>query len=353
MSRWPLWCLLVGITLQWTQGAHATNETPRMAAGEATPVKVLTLKQYDATEAPVFSGRVEAGDSAVLAFRVSGQLQELKVLMGQVVAKGAVLAELDPTDYRLNLEARQAEYDLASLGAERADSLFRRQLISEDQFDTAQTKLATTRARLEQAREQLSYCKLTAPFGGSIAFTYAMPSEVVAAQQPILDLHDNTRLDIRFNLPSRYESLLNGPSRATFKVEFDLLPGVLHEARYKEVSLQPDPDTNSFPMTLVVNEPANLTSRPGMSVNVQLYHPSLRVGRWLLPEEALIERSGNRAYVWRIDKATQLLEKTAITLDAAGFLESGLNPGDRIVAAGVAGLAQGQKVRAWVREGGL
>jgi multidrug efflux pump subunit AcrA (membrane-fusion protein) len=295
MKKTPLWCLVIGVALG-SGGLSAASESAREIPGEATPVKVLTLKQYDTSEVPVFSGRVEAGDSAVLAFRVSGQLQELKVLMGQVVAKGTVLAELDPTDYRLNLEARQAEYDLASLGAERADSLFR--------------------------------------------------------QQPILDLHDNTRLDIRFNLPSQYESLLNGPSLAAFKVEFDLLPGILHEAQYKEVSLQPDPDTNSYPMTLVVNEPAHFTSRPGMSVNVQLHHPSLRVGRWLLPEEALIERSGSRAYVWRIN-ADQLLERTAITLDEAGFLESGLNPGDRIVAAGVAGLGEAQKVRAWVREGGL
>jgi RND family efflux transporter MFP subunit len=268
------------------------------------------------------------------------------------VAKGDVLAELDPTDYLLNLEARKAEYELARLGAERARSLHGRQLISEDKFDTAQTRLATTGARLEQAREQVSYCKLTAPFEGSVAFTYAMPSEVVAAQQPVLTLQDTRTLDIQFNLPPRFQPLLSGDSAATFKVEFDLLQGVLHEARYKEVSLQPDPDTSSYPVTLQVDEPQDFTLRPGMSVRVRLYHPSFFVGRWSLPQEALFERSGDRAHVWRIDEH-QAVHKTAVTLDKAGFLLDGLNPGDRIVAAGVAGLTEGQTVRHWVREGGL
>jgi len=353
MKKWIFGCLLaVTAVYALLQVSIASGPVDELRA-VPTPVKVLTLKQYTAAESPNFAGRVEAGDSAVLAFRVAGQIEDFRVLMGQVVEKGALLAELDPTDYQLNLEAREAEYDLARLGAERANSLFRRQLISEDKFETAQTQLATTWARLEQAREQLSYCKLTAPFEGNIAFTYAMPSEVVAAQQPVLTLQDTSRLEIHFNLPARYQPLIAGVSPPAFKVEFDLLPGVLHEASYKEVSLQADRDTNSYPVTLLIEEPEDFTLRPGMSVSVRLYHPSFQVGRWTLPEEALFDRSGDGAHVWRINGETQTIHKTAITLDDDGFLKDGLSPGDRVVAAGVARLEEGQAVRAWVREGGL
>ena len=90
---------------------NASLPSSQATRGAPTPVKVLTA--YTADEAPSFPGRVEAGDSAMLAFRVAGQLRELKVRMGNQVEKGAILAELDPTDYRLNLDARQAEFDLA------------------------------------------------------------------------------------------------------------------------------------------------------------------------------------------------------------------------------------------------
>ena len=80
---------------------------------------------------------------------------------------------------------------------------------------------------------------------------------------------------------------------------------------------------------------------------------SFQAGRWILPDEALFDRSGDIAHVWRIDEVTQAIHKTAITLDPAGYLLHGLSPGDRIVAAGVADLAEGQRVQPWVREGGL
>ena len=289
----------------------------------------------------------------MLAFRVAGQLRELKVSMGETVTKGTVLAELDPTDYRLRLDASQAEFDLAKLEADRASALYEQQLISEDQYDTAQTSLATSEARLQQAREQLSFCKLTAPFSGAIAFTYAMPSEIVGPQQPILNLQDTSTLDIQFNLPPRFQHLLEGEHKAVFTVMFELMPGIDLETQYKELSMQPDPDTNSYPVTLAVTSPVDFSARPGMPASVRLHHPSLSGTRWAPPPEALFDSAGDMAYVWRIDTANMTVQKVAVELGEDGVLRSGLNPGDQIVAAGVDRLREGQSVRPWVREGGL
>ena len=346
-------CLLAALLSAY--GAAKNREGGELVALQETitPVKVLELKGYSPGEAPGFPGRVEAGDSAQLAFRVPGQLRSLNVRMGESVEAGAVLAELDNTDYRLNVDARQAEYDLAKLDADRASSLYAQQLISEDQFDTAQTALATSRAHLEQAREQLSFCKLTAPFAGAIAFTYAMPSEVVSTQQPILNLQDTSTVDIRFNLPQRYQPLLEDDEPAVFSVSFDLLPGIEVPARYKEANMQADPDTNSHPVTLEGEAPNDFSARPGMPVHVRLYHSSLLKTRWVLPDESMFERDGRNARVWLIEPSSMTLTKTLVEVDEGNVLSSGLKPGDRIVAAGVDRLREGQRVMAWVREGGL
>ena len=353
MSLWPHVRLPVAIALLWACGVTAADDPRDPIAGGDIPVKVMTLTEYGAAAAPRFSGRVEAGETAALAFRVAGQLGKLNVSMGDRVREGDVLAELDATDYELNVEAKAAEFELASLGADRATALFRKNLISEDQFDAAQTLMLTSQAQLEQAEEQLSFCKLIAPFSGDIAFTYAMPSEVLAANQPVLTLQDSTRLDVHFNLPPQYQPLINAAEKATFTAMFDLLPGVQLRADYKEVSLQPDPDTNSYPMTLTLSRPENFTPRPGMSVKVSMSHPSLFTGSWILPEEALFERAGQAAHVWRIDRDSMTIRKTRIVLDARGAVVSGLQPGDQVVAAGVGRLREGQQVRAWVREGGV
>jgi multidrug resistance efflux pump len=75
---------------------------------------------------------------------------------------------------------------LLTVGSRRASALFDKKLISQDVYATTQPLMTASRARLEQARERLSHSQLRAPFSGSVAFTYAMPSEVVASTQPIL-----------------------------------------------------------------------------------------------------------------------------------------------------------------------
>ena len=348
MIKCLMWSLLTGVAVLIAPAGAAAEGSGAAPQTAVTPVKVVVLGG-----APRFAGRVEAGDSATLAFRVSGQLRGLDVRMGDQVRQGDVLAELDATDYALNVQAREAEFELARLGAERASTLYDKQLISEDEFDTAGTRLTISKARLEQARQQLSYCKLQALFSGSVAFTYVMPAEVVAANQPVLKLQDTTQLDILFNLPPQYQSLIDAPVAAVFHVVFDLFPELRLPAKYKEVSLQPDPDTNSYPMTLRIDNPEGFSPRPGMSVQVILHHPSLTAGFLQLPHEALFDRSGDNAHVWRLDESTMTVHRVAVALDDGSVVLGGLNPGDRIVAAGVDRLVEGQKVRVWQREGGL
>jgi RND family efflux transporter MFP subunit len=346
--RWlPL--LVLGVLVQ----GGAVRAAPAQISAGPVQVKVFTVGGDAASTTPGFSGRVEAGDSAQLSFRVAGQIAAMHVLMGASVSKGDVLAQLKPTDYQLKLQASQAEYELARLAAERADTLFQRRLVSEDQQETAQANLAISDARLEQAREQLSYTRLVAPFDGSIAFTYAMPSEVVSPQQPILTLQDTSKVDIRFNLPQHYQALLQGQTPATFQLVFDLQPGKLVDAVLKDIQLRPDPDTNSYPITLTAPEPEDFSPRPGMSARVFIRHPGMSRSEWRIPSEALFDRDGGRAHVWLIDPAASSIRKTPILLDEAGLLLEGLKPGDSIVAAGAARLVEGQVVQRWEREGGL
>ena len=157
----------------------------------------------------------------------------------------------------------------------------------------------------------------------------------------------------RFNLPPRYQPLLREEGQATFMVSHELLPEARMQGVFKEVGMRPDPDTNSYPVTLTVDSPRDFTVAPGMPVQVQLWHPQLSAGNWRPPAEALFQRADGMAHVWRIDESSMRIDKVQVQLDATGALLGGLSPGDRIVAAGVDRLSQGQQVRVWVREGGL
>ncbi|GAA5315345.1 MAG: efflux RND transporter periplasmic adaptor subunit [Candidatus Pelagadaptatus aseana] len=321
--------------------------------GAATPVKVIEVGGSSTRTLPDFAGQVAAGESALLAFRVPGQLQALHVRMGQAVTEGELLAELDNTDFKLAVDAREAEYQLAEVRAQRARKLFERKLISEDQLDQSQTRFSTAAASLEQAREQLSFTRLLAPFSGDIAFTYAEPSEVLAPGVPVLNIQDISTLEVHFQLPQHYQPLLVDAVAPTFSVSFNMLSAEALPASLDEVSLQPDTETNSYPVTLSMPRPENFSARPGMSTQVRMSHPKLEENVWALPAKALFEREGDNASVWIVDTETMTLTKARVVISPDNVVTSGLAAGSKVVVAGVGSLSEGQKVRAWIRQGGL
>ena len=73
-------------------------------------VKIDTVLSADRQIALQFPGRVKAAQDISLSFRVSGTIQYMHVNDGAYVRKGQLLAELDPTDYQIQLDATEAEY---------------------------------------------------------------------------------------------------------------------------------------------------------------------------------------------------------------------------------------------------
>lgn len=316
------------------------------------PVKILLVPHIEPAQSHRFSAQIEAGHRAQLAFRVPGQIDSVSVRMGEPVNQGTVLATLDPTDYLIAVEARQAEYELARVRLARTERLFAQQLTSEDQRDRAQTALTVARAQLEQAKTDLAYTQLLAPFDGAISLTHKRAHEVVGANEPVLNLQGDQALDIAFNLPGRFAHLLDDARSVQFLVNVAHHSDLHLPARYKESDAQPDRDTNSYRVILTVDRPRDLNLLPGMAAEVVASLPSADRPRWQLPTEAIVSRDGHRVTVWQVDDDDRLLP-LELHLDEQGAVVTGATAGTRLVAAGANELKAGQKVRHWVREGGL
>ena len=83
-----------------------------IAEPESRPVKLQSVSVSNNESQRAFPAIVEAGDKAVLAFRVSGQLASVDVHPGQFVTKGQRLASLNTDELSLLVKQSQAKYDL-------------------------------------------------------------------------------------------------------------------------------------------------------------------------------------------------------------------------------------------------
>jgi RND family efflux transporter MFP subunit len=183
------------------------------------PVEVAQIQRGPIALQRTFSGELEALAEFVVAPKVSGRVEQVIVNIADTVKRGQVVAELDNDEYvqtvaqaqadlevaRAKLSEAESALDIAKREFKRTESLLKRGIASDSEFDAirqdrlakqAQLKVAraqVTKAEssLESANIRLGYTKVTAGWTGSdehrvVAERYVDEGQTVAANAPLL-----------------------------------------------------------------------------------------------------------------------------------------------------------------------
>ena len=274
-------CLVLVIAMFIATGCGsdypATGAPPRAAREAATPrlIRVIPAAQDRVARGTVVTGTLAAEDQVVLSFKVNGRLSEIAVDLGSRVHKGQIIAQLDPTDFRLRV--RQAEaalqqgrarlglspngaddrvdpehtplvrqahamLDEARRSRDRMVMLWERQLIARAELDAAtatlqvaegryqdaieevrnrQAVLAERRSELAIARQQLLDSELKVPLDGSVRQRHASAGEYLAAGSPIVTVVRIHPLRLRLAVPERVAAEVRIGQLVSVKVEGD------------------------------------------------------------------------------------------------------------------------------------
>jgi RND family efflux transporter MFP subunit len=151
--------------------ARAADAPPADRTGAVAPIPVRVAPAAVVSEAEQVraGGVVEARATAELAFQAGGRVVTVAADEGAHVARGALLAVVDPTDYRLAL--RQAALQLARAEDElgRAEQLRAAASITPNDYDRLLTGARQARVARDLAAKRLADTRLTAPFRGVVA----------------------------------------------------------------------------------------------------------------------------------------------------------------------------------------
>ncbi|WP_305371824.1 efflux RND transporter periplasmic adaptor subunit [Photobacterium leiognathi] len=317
---------------------------------ESRPVKLQSVSVGNNESLRSFPAIVEAGDKAVLAFRVSGQLNNVQAHPGEFVRKGQTLATLNPDELSLLVKQAQAQYDLANVQFKRNSQLRKTNVVSELDYDASKANLKQAKAALDKAKSNLSYAKLIAPYDGHLSLSMIENFEYVAAKQPVMHIQSAKLINMTFQLPDYLLARFQGHAEEINPtVAFDALANQTFPAQFKEIDTEPDSKTSSYKVTLSMARPEGSNIMPGMSGSVTIVLPHGNAGA--IPTRAVITE-GDKHFVWRVNDKQQV-ERVEVTLDKNNRVISGLNDGDVIATSGVSELQAGQKVRSWIKERGL
>jgi len=342
--------------------APGTAPAETAAIAPATQVVMVATARLDgAAPAHRLAGTVRARTETDLGFRVGGKLLARPAEVGSQVKAGDVVATLDDTDLRLQLEAAEAARSAARIALEkgqidldRVTTLEKKGWASNQASDARTVDVEELRARLLQAERSvelaenaLSYATLRADAAGVVTETYAEAGQVLGLGQPVVRI---ARAGDREAVVSVPEALVGAIGGASAEAEFWSEPGRQYPATLRELSPVADAATRTFEAHFTLS--ADAEAELGMSATVSLT-PAAGRPTVVLPTTALID-TGSGPSVWVIGSDDRLEARAVVVAGyAAGRarIASGLAGGERVVVLGAHRLQAGAPVRALAAEG--
>lgn len=334
-------------------GAGCSEKAPPETPEVVRPVKTVIVGT-GLTDGFMFPGTVRGAERAALSFQVSGPLVELPVNEGDQVARGRLLARIDPTDFEIAIAEAEATYNKSVSDYRRYQRLYEKEAVPLADVELRRAQRDVSAARLQQARTNLGYTHLRAPFSGRIGKKYVENFEDVRAKESVLTLHRIDVVEVTIDVPESVITGLRGDGSlirafATFEGHSDLeLP-----LTFKEISAEADPATQTYEAAFSMKQPTELNALPGMSAQVTIQRKGaedLDVTEFAVPAQAVRQSDDGRMIVWVVDPDDHTVharevEVGPVTGTTEIVVRSGLENGEMIAATAVQQLREGMEIR--------
>lgn len=330
---------------------------PAVTEEPVRAVKVITVGTEAMQSGSEYAGEVRARVESRLGFRVGGKIVRRQAELGQRVKVGDVLAQLDAQDLKLASEAARAQLNAASTNRDLAAADFKRfkdlrdqNFISAAELERREASLKAAQAQVDQAQAQFSgqgnqaaYAALVADTAGVVTAVEAEVGQVVGAGTPVVRIAQDGPRDVVFSVPE--DKILKIKIGSEVSIRTWANPTVF-KGSVREVAASADPVTRTFSVKVTMQAKEALP----LGVTVSVTPQSLdRSGPAVikLPTSAF-HHDGKNAAVWVLDPAQMTVKLQPVVIATADgndvVVSQGLQPGMKVVAAGVHVLSPGQKV---------
>ncbi|MCP3666823.1 MAG: efflux RND transporter periplasmic adaptor subunit [Gammaproteobacteria bacterium] len=361
---------LLSLLLIILAGCDSSIDDQKAAARAAPPPGVLVVKaaRQEIRDTVVFIGRTVAINDVSLQAQVSGYLKARSFEEGSDVEIGDSLFEIDPSIYAAQVAAAKGSVAEANAALVRADKdlkryrqLLKKQSVSQQKVDEAESlqlqadaKLKSARAALQKAELDLGFTQIKSPIKGRIGRAVVSVGNLVSPQSG--ELARLIELDpIYVNFSISEKNLINVRKRK-LKAQQTGIPEIEVELILPDKSVYDrkgeldfidnmvDPRTGTITVRARFENPEMLLV-PGLYVSTVLATQE-RQSELMIPQSAVQEDQAGR-FVMVVDPDDKVEVRRITTGSHVGgslVVEDGLNPDERVVVEGVQKIRPGMKV---------
>ncbi|PIS03003.1 MAG: efflux RND transporter periplasmic adaptor subunit [Chlamydiae bacterium CG10_big_fil_rev_8_21_14_0_10_42_34] len=337
--------------------------------------QVVDVESYvvDSRSIPMvyqFVGVCESSHKVEIWSRVEGYLNKVNYIEGGAVKEGDVLFEIDPREFasnvaqaEANLEREKANLWSAQKSVDRYWPLYQEKAASRKDWEDASSQLLAQQAtvnmyeaKLEEAKLNLSYTKITSPISGlttSSAYsqgTLINPAvngllttvSVIDPMWVVVHVSDSYFLSSAGEIAS---GQLVVPDNFRFNVNLTLADGTVypHTGSVDFISPVLDPNTGTLIARGVFPNPNGLL-KPGQFVRAQVSGAE-RLNTIIIPQSCVLQgENGRYVYVIIGNRVEMRDVETGDWYQDYWIIKSGLKEGDEVISVGVNKVKEGMIV---------
>ena len=322
--------------------ALETSNKTAAPAQPAVPVTATAIKPESFTSYLEVQGRVDFDQNATVPARMAGTLTSVRVVRGDRVGRGQVLATIDASILDASTAELRTRLDLARIVYQKQKSLWDQQIGTEIQYLTAKNNYNALQRSLATLSQQRAMYNVVAPFAGTVDEVLPKLGEAVAPGVPVVRLLSGRGGKIVADVSENYANSIKAGDVALVK-----LPDLGNEefpTTVRTVSRAISAVSRTFTVELTV--PGNYAGklRPNQVAQVRIQnYKSQSVP--VLPVDA-VQKDETNAFVYVVEggKAVKRIIKTGKTYNGKVEVSSGLKAGDKVITAGYQNLNEGQNV---------
>ena len=264
----------------WMMSGGKKEESVTFDTAKVAPANLMT--------SVTATGTIEPVTSVTVGTQVSGIVSKLYVDYNSVVKKGQVIAELDKTNLvsqlnasKATLASAQSKLNYESSNYKRYDALYKKGLVSADEYENAQLtykqareQVASAKEEVQRAQTNLGYATITSPIDGIVLSKAVEEGQTVAASFSTPELFTIAQNLKEMQVVADVDEADIGDVREGERVTFtvDAYPDDTFEGTVKQVRQEATTTNNVVTYEVVISAPnADLKLKPGLTANVTIY----------------------------------------------------------------------------------
>jgi RND family efflux transporter MFP subunit len=306
------------------------------------PVTTAIVKTISTDNTLILTGTTIPIRETQIAASTGGEITEIRFSLGTFVSSGSVLAKIDDKMKNLAFENANITTNKYETDYNKMKNMYDKNAGTENQLREIKYAYDNSVNRTKQAKRELEYTQIKAPFGGMVTAKLVELGTYVSPGTPICKITDVSGLKISINVSERDAYLLSVGKKA--KITCSIFPDNVYSGSIIYVSPIADKGHN-YTIEISINNSKDNKLKAGTFVKAVIELENKRTPL-MIPKSVLIG-SINDAKAYIISNGTALLKNIKIGVEYGQMIEvvDGLKEGDEVVTGGQLNLDNNTKVK--------